>query len=179
MFKTFSIILFLFVAFGLLTVSINAQIDASTPYGRPRQEEPLPKNVQETLKKNELKQLQKDYDAMLANSEEAVKLSEELENSFEKNNKLNSNDVEKLEKIEKLLKKIRKELGGDADGEEDKTEIAEKPSNIKNAISTLKESAVGLYDELKKTSRYSISVVAIQSSNTLINIVRYIRFWKK
>ena len=116
---------------------------------------------------------------MLAHGEEAVRLSEELENSFEKNNKLNSNDVEKLEKIEKLFKKIRKELGGDSDGDEVKTEIAEKPSTIKNAILTLKESATGLYDELKKTSRYSISVVAIQSSNTLINIVRYIRFWKK
>lgn len=177
MFKSFSIILFLFIAFGLLTVSINAQIDASNPFGRPRQEEPLPKNVQETLKKNELKQLQKDYDAMLANGEEAVKLSEELENAFKKNNKLNSGDVEKLEKIEKLLKKIRKELGGDDNDEPEET--LEKPSSIKEAISNLKDSAAGLFDELKKTSRYSISVVAIQSSNSMLKIVRFIRFWKK
>ena len=43
----------------------------------------------------------------------------------------------------------------------------EKPSNIKSAISTLKETSANLYGELKKTSRYSISVVAIQSSNKL------------
>lgn len=178
MFRRFSKILFSISAVALFTVSINAQIEVN-PFGKPRPEEPLPKNVQELMKKNELKQLQKDYEEMLANGEEAVRLSEELENSFKKTNKLNSSDVQKLEKIEKLLKKIRKELGGDADGEEDKTETIEKPSSIKNAISTLKESAAGLYDELKRTSRYSISVVAIQSSNTLINIVRYIRFWKK
>lgn len=178
MFRRFSIILFSIFAFGLLTVSIKAQIDVS-PFGKPRQEEPVPKNVQELMKKNELKQLEKDYEEMLANGEEAVRLSEELDSSFQKNNKLNSNDVEKLEKIEKLLKKIRKELGGDDTADKDKNEKAEKPSSIKNAISTLKESAAGLYNELKKNSRHSISVVAIQSSNTLINIVRYIRFWKK
>jgi hypothetical protein len=177
MFKTFSIILFLvFAVFGL-TVSTVAQVDASTPDGRPRGTEPLPKQIQETIKKNEFEQLKKDYEEMLKHSEEAVKLSEELEMSFNQNNKLNSKDVEKLEKIEKLLKKIRKELGGDDDDE--MAETAEKPSSIKTAISTLKESASGLFDELKKTSRYSISVIAIQSSNSLINIVRFIRFWKK
>ncbi len=177
MLKTFSIILFFIIAVLGLTVSTEAQTDASNPFGRPRQEEPLPKNVQETLKKNELKQLKKDYEEMLANGEEAVKLSEEVENSFEKNNKLNAGDVQKLEKIEKLLKKIRKELGGDDADEPEET--VEKPSSIKEAISTLKESAAGLFDELKRTSRYSISVVAIQSSNSLLKIIRFIRFWKK
>lgn len=177
MFRNLSTILFLVFAFGFFSVSIKAQIDTSIPWGKPRQEEPLPKNVQETLKKGELEQLKKEHEEMLENGQEAVKLSEEVEESFNKNNKLSSADVEKLEKIEKLLKKIRKELGGDDDDKED--DKAVKPSSIKNAIETLKDSAVGLYDELKKTSRYSISVVAIQSSNSLINIVRFIRFWKK
>ncbi len=176
MLKRFSKFLFLFLAIGSLAVSVSAQFDASTPFGKKRPEEPIPKNVRESLKKNELERLKKDYEEMLANGEEAVKLSEEVETSFNRNNKLSSSDVEKLEKIEKLLKKIRKELGGD---DYDSEELPEKPSSIKNAISNLKESAVGLFDELKKTSRYSISVVAIQSSNTLLNIVRYIRFWKK
>ena len=104
----------------------------------------------------------------------AVKLTEEVEYSFNKNNKLSSNEIQKLEKIEKLLKKIRKELGGD---EDDEIKI-EKPSSIKSAISSLKETSENLYAELKKTTRYTISAVAIQSSNKLIDIVRYIRFWK-
>lgn len=174
MYRNLSTILFLIFALGLFSVSTSAQIDASTPWGKP-QEEPLPKNVQETLKKGELDQLKKEHEEMLENGQEAVKLSEEVEKAFNKNNKLSSADVEKLERIEKLLKKIRKELGGD--DEDDETE--DKPSSIKNAIETMKESAANLYDELKKTSRYSISVVAIQSSNSLINIVRFIRFWKK
>lgn len=174
MLKKFSKFLFLIFAVGLFTVSVSAQFDVSAPFGK-KPEEPLPKNVQESLKKQELKQLKKDYEELLANGEEAVKLSEEVESSYNKHNKLSSADTEKLEKIEKLLKKIRKELGGDDDVSE---EEIEKPATMKNAISTLKENAVSLFDELKKTSRYSISVVAIQSSNTLLNIVRYIRFWK-
>lgn len=161
----------------MLTVSSYSQFDASTPFGRKPKAEPLPKNIQESLKKKELEQLKKDYEEMLANGEEAVKLSEEVESSFGKFNKLSSDDVEKLEKIEKLFKKIRKELGGD--GDEEPEETIEKPTSIKDALSALKESAVGLFDELKKTSRYSISVVAIQSSNSLITIVRYIKIWKK
>ncbi|MEO6588798.1 MAG: hypothetical protein ABIP06_05670 [Pyrinomonadaceae bacterium] len=113
---------------------------------------------------------------MLENGKLAVKLTEEVEDSFNKKNKLTSDDIGKLEKIEKLLKKVRKELGG----ENVETEAEpQKPGTIQNAVSVLKTSAENLFDELKKTSRYSISAVAIQSSNSLIGIVRLIRFWKK
>ncbi|MGI9055783.1 MAG: hypothetical protein ACR2F2_08285 [Pyrinomonadaceae bacterium] len=173
MIKQFSIILFFVFVFGLFIVSTDAQIDASTRNGKPRDEE-IPKNIREALKKQEVERIRKDFEEMLKNGEEAVKLTEEVEYSFNKNNKLTSNEIQKLEKIEKLLKKIRKELGG-ADDAEVKVE---KPSNIKSAIATLKESSANLYAELKKTSRYTISAVAIQSSNKLIDIVRFIRFWK-
>ena len=173
MIKQFSIFLIFIFAFGLFSVSTNAQIDASTRNGKPRREV-IPKNIQEALKKQEFERMRKDFEEMLENGEQAVKLTEEVEYSFNKNNKLTSNEIQKLEKIEKLLKKIRKELGGDDD---DEVKI-EKPITIKSAISTLKETSANLYAELKKTSRYSISAVAIQSSNTLIDIVRYIRFWK-
>ncbi len=173
--KFFYTFLFLILTFGLTAVSISAQADASNPFSGSRPEEPLPTNIRESLKKQEIERLKKDYDELLENGEQAVKLSEEVEFSFTKNNKLTSGDIEKLDKIEKLLKKIRKELGGD-DENEDKVK---KPSSIKNAVSTLKESAENLFGELKKTSRYSISVVAIQSSNSLLDIVRYIKFWKK
>lgn len=181
MLKKFPTILFLIFAFAALAVSVPAQIDPTNPtnpFGRPRREEPLPKPVLENLKKNELERLKEDYEEMLANGEEAVRLSEEVEKSFQKHNKLNSADLEKLEKLEKLLKKIRNKLGGDDDDSELEVK-AEKPSTIGSALSSLKDSAAELFGELKRTSRYSISVVAIQSSNSLINIVRFIRFWKK
>lgn len=114
---------------------------------------------------------------MLKNGEEAVKLSEEIEVSFEKTEKLSSEDFNKLARIEKLLKKIRSEMGGDGDGDDKKEE--QNPLSVKSAITSLKSSVVGLYDELKKTSRFSISVVAVQSSNSLLSIVRFLRIRRK
>ena len=87
MLKNFLVILFSLFAFGLFAAPAAAQWDASTPTGRPRQEEPLPKNVLETLKKGELEQLKKDYEKMLKNGEEAVRLSEEVDESFKPNSK--------------------------------------------------------------------------------------------
>ena len=173
MFKKLFIVLSFIFAIGIFTFPTNAQIDLSTRNGKPIPEE-IPKNVQESLKKQEFERIKKDYEEMLENGEQAVKLTEEVELSFNKNKKISSTEIQKLEKIEKLLKKIRKELGGDDDDDVK----PEKPASIKSAIETLKESSVNLYNELKKTSRYTISAVAIQSSNKLIDIVRYIRFWK-
>lgn len=177
MVKSFYISITFIFAFGLFSLSASAQvIEAQTSDGRPQPVEQLPQNIQETLKKQEIEQLRKEHEEMLENGELAVKLTEEVEESYNKSENLTSQDIEKLAKIEKLFKKIRKELGGD--GDESEVEF-KKPRTIKNAISDLKETAVNLFGELKKTSRYSISAVAIQSSNTLIDIVRYIRFWKK
>lgn len=127
----------------------------------------------------EVDRLKKDYNEMLERGAEAVKLSEEVETSFDKNNKLSSTDLNKLEKIEKLLKKIRSELGGDDDDNNEADKAITKTETLKTAISSLKESAVNLFGELKKTSRYSISVVAIQSSNSILKIVRFLRFRSK
>ena len=157
--------------------AINAQSDASTPNGKPQPDEPPPKAVLENLKKMEADRLKKDYDEMLKNGEEAVKLSEEIELSFEKNSQLSAADFSKLERMEKLLKKIRGEMGGGGDDDEEKDE--KESLSIKNAVTSLKSSVVGLYDELKKTSRFSISVAAVQSSNSLLNIVRFLRIRRK
>ena len=78
----------------------------------------------------------------------------------------------------KLLKKIRNELGGDSDGEQDEIVIKEKPSTMVNALQTLQTNALQLFDEIKKSTRYSVSVISIQTSNALLRIVKFIRFGK-
>jgi len=107
--------IFQFIFSSLLVIFasaiVNAQIDASTPSGRPKQED-FPKSIRENLKKHEIERHKKEHEKMLENGEEAVRLSEELVASFEKNNQLSVKDAEKLERIEKLVKKIRSELGG-------------------------------------------------------------------
>jgi hypothetical protein len=49
---------------------------------------------------------------------------------------------------------------------------------VADAVNTLKETTATLFDELKRTSRFSISAAAIQSSNAAIKITRFLRFGK-
>lgn len=179
MFRIFFKILIFSAAAICFCISVNAQKDATTSNGEPRPDEPMPKGVLENIKKMETERSKKDYDDMLKNGEEAVKLSEEVDFSFEKNSKLSVEDFGKLERIEKLLKKIRSEMGGDGDEKKDDKKDEQDSLSVKNAVSSLKSSVINLYDELKKTSRFSISVAAVQSSNSLLSIVRFLRIRRK
>ena len=164
----------------LFAVAAFSQIDAATPSGRPQQKEDLPKNIQETMAKQRIEREKKEYEELLQRSEEAVKLSEELEKSFSNSNKVTNEDQKKLDRLEKLVKKIRTELGADDDGEPEQSEKekAEKPSTLVSAFKTLQTNAAQLFSEIKKSTRYSVSVVAIQTSNALLKLVKFIRFGK-
>ena len=158
-------------------VAAFAQIDASSPNGRPRKEE-LPQNIQETMAKQRIEREKKEYEELLEKSREAVKISDELEKSFAVSNQLSAEDRKKLDRLEKLVKKIRSELGGDEDGELDAEENRQPPSNVAGAFQILQKNAAQLFSEIKKSTRYSISVVAIQTSNALLKLVKFIRFGK-
>ena len=154
-------------------VSAGAQVETINP-GSKLKTEDLPKNIQESLAEQRIEREKKDHEELLKRGDEALKLSEDLERSFSQNNKLSSEDRKKLDRIEKLVKKIRSDLGGDDD---DAVEAEEKaPSTVTGAIKFLQENTVKLVDELKKTTRYSISAVAIESSNLLLKAVKIIRF---
>jgi hypothetical protein len=164
----------------LFAVTAFSQLDATTPNGKPQKED-LPKNIKETMAKQRIEREKKDYEELLQRSEEAVKISEELEKSFVNSNQLSSEDQKKLERLEKLVKKIRGELGGDDDdGEVEMPEKdkPEKPSTMVSAFKTLQTNAAQLLGEIKKSTRYSVSVVAIQMSNALLKLVKFIRFGK-
>ncbi|HQU84743.1 MAG TPA: hypothetical protein PKY59_16510 [Pyrinomonadaceae bacterium] len=178
MFRNICKILFLSAFFTLSAVCCFAQNDNGRNI--PNKED-LPKNIQESLEKKRIEQEKKDHEELLKRAEEAIKLSNELQDSYDKNKNLSADDKKKLEKLEKLLKKIRKDLGGDddngekSDNDTDSTK-EDKPSTIFGALKKLTSDSVSLLDELKKTSRFSISVVAIQSSNTILKVIRFLRF---
>jgi hypothetical protein len=164
------------LVFGVAVGTIYAQSDASTRGGMPPKED-LPTGIQESLAKQRIEREKKDYAELLARGEEAVILSDELEKSFTQNNQLSSIDRKKLDRLEKLVKKIRSELGGDDD---DKSSVLnDKPLSIVSALNTLQNNTVKLVDELRKTTRYSVSVVAVESSNLLLKVVRFLRFGKE
>jgi hypothetical protein len=157
--------------------------DASTRSSRQRKED-VPAGLKEMLAKQKAERDKKEHEEMLARGEEALRLANQLETSFEQNKGFSQQDKGRLESLEKVVIKIRKELGGDDDGDGDSTSYLQsdeddpKPSNMEEAFRYLQTTTVKLVDELKKTTRFSISALAIQSSNTVLKLVRFLRIKK-
>jgi hypothetical protein len=154
----------------------------SDPFPRRRgdPEPEVPKSVSENLIKLQIKQSVKEHEQLLERGDEALLLTEKIDYSLEKNGKFTSTDLQNLERLEKVVVKIRKELGGDSGGEDDEKlakELSRNP-NIADAFRYLRSSTEKLVSELKKTSRHSISAVAIQTSNSVIKVARFLRLRK-
>lgn len=157
-----------------------AQLDASnTPIGpdQPRGMEPF--SYKGMIEKQRMLRRKKQHEAMLERANELLELSAEIEHSFDKHNMLTSADMAKLSALEKNLVKIRKELGGDdVDDRPDEVDLQKKSFSFGEAVRSLRENTISLVDELQKTTRFSISAVAIQSSNSLLKMVRFLRLKK-
>jgi hypothetical protein len=176
MHKFIRLIFFLSLITVVFVVFAKAQLDATTRGGVPQKED-LPTGIQESLAKQRIEREKKDFAELLARGEEAVRLSEELEKSYTQNNQLSVEDRKKLDRLEKVVKKIRNELG--SEGDDDKSiDFGDKPLSVLNALEALQNNTVKLVEELKKTTRYSISVVAVESSNILLKVVRFLRIGK-
>lgn len=137
----------------------------STLPGMKRKEEP-PKGLKETLIKMRIEKDKKDFNAMLKRGDDVVRLAQELDD----NGALVQQ--EKITNIGKLVKKIREELGGDGDGDDDGRSI---PSTSFEAVKALKEQINALSDELKRASRFTVSAAAIGRTNDILRLVKYLR----
>ena len=169
-------ILFLFFIVAAFVVCGLAQNAEDSRPGN-NVEKDAPKSIQETLEKMRIEKDKKDHDEMIEHGDEVAKISDQLERSVEQNGKLSNDDMARLARVEKLAKKIREELGGkDDDGEEDDDGVG-TPS-LTDAAKILKTSTSSLYEELKKTSRFTVSAAAIQSTNTVLRLARLLKINK-
>jgi hypothetical protein len=169
-----------FVVVLLCAAAALAQgADDNNPYSTKRDPD-TPKSFREMMQKMRIDQEKKDYEEMLDRGEQAAKISEQLEQSFVKSSTLARSDREKLDDLEKLVKKIRGELGGDDDNGEvdDSADDDPAPKSAADGLKALQNLTGKLVDELKKTSRFGISAVAIQSSNAVLKVVRFLKFSK-
>lgn len=181
---SYSLFAFLSIALGLVILPSVSQGQQSDPPsgtktnikpGRDTDESP---SVGEMVVKQQISRRRKEHDELLKRGEEALKLSEDLEKSFTANESLGSPDMEKLQALEKVVSRIRRDLGGDDD--EDVIEDSSGQENsarqsIASAFRFLRDSTKSLVDELKRTSRFSVSALAIQTSNTVIRFARFLR----
>lgn len=142
-----------------------------------------PSGLDEMLAKQRAQRHKKNHEEMLERGEEALRLANQLEASFSQNKAFSSHDKAKLESLERVVLKIREDLGGD-DEDEDKTTAEDletdgsKPPTVEEAFKDLRSTTVKLVDELKRTTRYSISVIAIKSSNSVLRLVKFLRLKK-
>lgn len=172
--------LFLLAILCTAAAGISAQSDgiAIPASGRQESKDDQPRNFREMLTKQRVEREKKDHEEMLKRGDEAAQLTQQLENAFQQKKTISEREQQKLESLEKIVIKIRKELGGDDDGEGTEFVKDARPTSIKEAFNNLKETAQKLVDELKKTSRFTISALAIQNSNTVLKLVRFLQMRK-
>ncbi|MDH3492480.1 MAG: hypothetical protein OEM82_02940 [Acidobacteriota bacterium] len=171
---------FLFAVFGFASfggaVPLHAQIDEQCPHIKQlltRQERSLSSmdGVREQLVNLCIKENKEDFEKLVLRTEEIAKLTNEIKTSYDENRSLSDDDREKLERVEGLVKKVRSDLKASDDDEEESL-----PENANDAVTALQKSATDLLEEIKKTTRHTVSLVAIKSSSTVMKIVKFLRF---
>lgn len=182
--KNLLISVFLTAAFIAAPTIVRAQIvGADNGPLFSRHNEDRPKSIKEGLEKMRIEKEQKDHDEMVSRGEDAVKLAADLQESFARSGHLSSEDISKASKLEKLIKKIRDDLGGDDDSGKDQNSDDDDPApasdpvpnSLSGAVEALRSKTGELSDQLRQTTRFTISADAIQNTNTLLKIVKVIK----
>ncbi len=132
------------------------------------------RTIREQLIKMCIRDNKKDFEELVERTVTISKLSEEIKESFELNQRLLDDDLDKLKEMEDLVKKVRNELRA----EDDDGDSESKPATVIEAVEKLQEQANNLLSEIKKTTRFSVSLVAVQSSNSVMRIVKFLRLSK-
>lgn len=173
---------FCILVFAIALTESSAQIsnsssngaDASKATSRERGggDDAPSQNMLETRERWRMETEEKDHRELLDRTEKAARLSAEINQSFSSNKAFLSGDAAKLLELEKLIKKIRKNLGGDDD--KDATAEAE-PATISDALAKLSETGANLSEEIKKISRHEVSADSIAKSNEMLDLIILIR----
>jgi hypothetical protein len=182
-----------FIKFAFLSVlivggasEVLGQSDPSdlNPFPRGRRGSDSSRDIKAMLAKQRLERQKKDHQRMLDRGEEALRLAAQLEGAFIQKKALTSADKARLETLQDLVEKIRKDLGGDDDdGAISEVNIPNdegdsRPSTMEEAFTHLKETTGKLVEELQRTTRFTISAIAIQTSNSVIRLVKFLRLRK-
>lgn len=180
--RRFFTISVLFAAILTAALNVSAQdrrVDETPLLPRGvRQQEDAPQGVRDMLIRMQIEKAKKDFEERLDRAERATKLSHQIGASVEKTSKVTSEDRERIDDLEKITKDLLDDLGGDAgdlinevtDQDTGKTPAA-TAKQLENAVATMAA-------ELKKTTRFTISAAAIESSGAVLRIVRVLRSYQ-
>ncbi len=169
-----TILLLAFASAGLGQTAAN---EPWPPITRQRQPDEDSQIVNKMLAKQQSAREKKEFAELVERANEALKISKDLAAALEKNKALTETERKQLAEYEKLVAKIRDDLGGDDDGETNVVtdKNGKPPQDVRDGVLYLKRSTANLLDQIQKSTRFSISVAAIETSNTLIRLARFLR----
>jgi hypothetical protein len=180
--RRYSIFIFLILGMAALPICTAAQVVGAdgTPLFSKHNDDDRPKSFKEGVEKMRIEKEKKEHQEMVSRGEDAAKLGEDIQASFERSGSLSRDDLDKLGKLEKLVKKVRDDLGGDDDDSkpddvDDGVQDDPVPLSLPAAVDALKKKTEELSDLLKQTTRFTISAAAIRSTNNVLKITRALR----
>lgn len=171
---TLFLVLFLIVGVESVRPQNNDPWDPFPPPSGRRQRED-DRIIRELMAKQQSEREKKEYAQLVERATLAEKLTSEVEKSISNNGSVTSGDREKLAEVRRLILKIRDSLGGGDSDEEDPDNASSEPKNEIDAFHKIAENIEAIVSEVKKSTRYSISVAAIESANAALRLFRFLR----
>jgi hypothetical protein len=143
-----------------------------SPSGRRQREED--RIIRELMAKQQSEREKKEYAQLVERAETAEKLAAEIEKVFEAKGDISTDENKKLDEIQRLILKIRDGLGG-SDDDSDRLQSDDEPKSKPDAVRKLLDTVGSLAAEVKRSTRYSISVAAIESANTALKLLKFLK----
>ncbi len=135
------------------------------------QEPPLTTFEEEIRMKRAIKLAEKDYQENLSRAKELAQLGKELKEALQAQSTIDRDTLKKVERLEKLTKKIR----GEAGGEDEEVEIANRPSDISAAACQIADASETLSKDVQNTPRQVVSASVIGNANVLLELIKILR----
>jgi len=132
---------------------------------------PLTTFEEELRAKHAIKMAEKDHQENLERAKEIAQIGKELQNSLKNQSSIDREYLKKIDRLEKLTKKVR----GEAGGEDEEIEIADRPSDLAAAVKRVAESADSLSKNVQNTPRQVVSASVIGNANALLELIKLLR----
>ena len=147
----------------------NRPISSATP--NRGDEVPLTSMEEELNAKRAIKLAEKEHQENLDRAREIGQIGKELHESLKGKSSIDRECLKKVERLEKLTKKVR----GEAGGEDEEVNIANRPTNISSATTQIAEVSETLSKDVQNTPRQVVSASVIGRANVLLELIKMLR----
>jgi hypothetical protein len=138
---------------------------------RPSDAPPLTTFEEELRAKHAIKMAEKEHQENLDRAQEIAQIGKELQESLKNQSNIDRDYLKKIDRLEKLTKKVR----GEAGGEDEEVEIANRPSDLASTVCKVAEGAQSLSKNVRKTPRQVVSASVIDDANVLLQLIKLLR----